>query len=154
MRHGEAENPQVQLQDHDRALMTLGKEQAKSTAQKIAGLAWLPQQVMCSSALRTVQTAGIACETWGISKQELLINANLYLAPETTISEIIRQLDNHLDTVAIVGHNPGASHAIDYLTGQFCGLSTGCAALIQFEIDDWEVVAKKMGVLVKLISPL
>ena len=55
MRHADSERPALS-QDHARPITDLGRQAAKQVAEKLHARGWLPQLIVSSTALRTVQT--------------------------------------------------------------------------------------------------
>lgn len=141
IRHGEAEMGSLQSGDKNRALTPYGIQQCHSRRM------WLLQNkieiegVIHSSAKRTSQTAR------AIFNQEYTINLplisedKLYLCTQNLYDTIINSevTINQLNSIAIVGHNPGIS---DYLnektqTAIYHHLSTCGTAVLEFDINDW-----------------
>ena len=55
MRHADSERPLLS-QDHARPITEQGRQEARDVAEQLQAKGWLPQMVMCSSAVRTMQT--------------------------------------------------------------------------------------------------
>ena len=46
-----------------------------------------------------------------------------------------------IDTLLVLGHNPGWEHAVEWLTGEAERMTTANAALLSGEFESWEVSA-------------
>ena len=66
---------------------------------------------------------------------------------------VINQFPEQYDFIALVGHNPGISDILYYLTGETREVHTSTVALIEFETGDWKAVSGDTGKLVYYSSP-
>jgi len=137
--------------DFDRPLKQAGKEDAVLMASILKGQSIIPQIIVTSPALRTQTTADI------FTAQMQLSNAGtdkrIYEANEYTWVKVINGLPNEYDFIAVVGHNPGISQVLYYLTGQYRDLPTCAVALITFDNDAWESISGEDGHLAFFDSP-
>jgi phosphohistidine phosphatase len=91
--------------DYDRPLTERGGEDAHLMG------AWLSQQidnldyVLCSSALRTKETWK-QCQEF-FPNLEAKFDDSLYNAQEHVIQEAIRNAPAHVESILVIGHNPG-----------------------------------------------
>jgi phosphohistidine phosphatase len=92
--------------DHERPLNKRGRESARLIGESLPKAIGALHLVLCSSALRTRETAELALA--GLSPQPLVLYEDeLYLASEEALMHRLRLLDEDIDAVMIVGHNPG-----------------------------------------------
>jgi phosphohistidine phosphatase len=92
--------------DHQRPLNRRGREAARLIGETLPKAVGALDLVLCSSALRTRETAELALA--GFAKPpRVLYEDGLYLATETALVQRLRQLDENSDAVMVVGHNPG-----------------------------------------------
>ena len=90
--------------DHDRPLNERGKAAAADLGDWLASRGYVPQEVLCSDALRTRKTwSGIAPALPGTPMLEL--KPALYHAGPDVMLAVLRHA--HADTVMMIGHNPG-----------------------------------------------
>jgi phosphohistidine phosphatase len=126
--------------DFERPLKQVGKEDAVLMASILKGQSIIPQIIVTSPALRTQTTADI-------------FTAQLQLPNEYTWVKVINSLPNEYDFIGVVGHNPGISQVLYYLTGQYRDLPTCAVALITFDNDTWESISSEDGHLTFFDSP-
>lgn len=151
--------------DHDRVLSTRGKTEARVVGSELARLAWLPDVVLCSDAVRTVQTLSLLdipehpdiregppherTDASPSSQQpRTTCMESLYYA--VTGDEMAMAVDNALGehgfsgdaTVMVVCHNPGCEELVEQLTGQRPEMATACAALLESVAKDGAVADK------------
>jgi phosphohistidine phosphatase len=78
----------------------------------------------------------------------------LYDASMRTFLDFISGLDNHLEQVMCVGHNPTISYLAEFLSNATLGdMATGGLAIIKFDIPSWSKVEKGAGELVRYVYP-
>jgi phosphohistidine phosphatase len=65
----------------------------------------VPQLVICSSAVRTRQTAGLVVEATGVDLPLDSYDA-LYGAEPELVLQYVREIDEEVVSVLVVGHNP------------------------------------------------
>lgn len=135
MRHGNAEDESSSNKDIDRRLTPYGIEEVKKTANKLSITNQLPSCIICSSAIRTKETAETLINALSINI-EIKSEPELYNAFPNEILKVIKS--NEQDSMMIIGHNFGISHIVSML-GDINNvfLDTAHCAIIHFkkEID-------------------
>ncbi|SDF05655.1 phosphohistidine phosphatase [Mucilaginibacter pineti] len=137
--------------DFERPLKPSGMEDAELMASVVKKHGVVPQIVISSPALRTQSTADIFTEQLSLPKAGT--DKRIYEASEETWIKVINDLPDKHEFIAIVGHNPGISQALYYLTGQVRDLPTCAIALITFDNDDWQSITSDDGHLTFFDSP-
>ncbi len=99
--------------DFDRALSNRGRKAARLMARHLAETDIRPAMILCSAARRTQETfAIIETAMEGVPNS---IEEGLYLASRHDLMTRLRHLDDHLDSVMLIGHNPGMERLADSL---------------------------------------
>jgi phosphohistidine phosphatase len=150
IRHAKAEK-ETSVKDIDRPLKYTGIQDARFMADRLKERSLIPKLLITSPALRTKTTAEIFADN--LLLPDPVINRDIYEASQQTLLKTINQLPGKYDFVGIVGHNPGMSLILDYLTGEAREVHTSTVALIEFETDDWASVGRDIGKLVYYSSP-
>lgn len=150
IRHAKAEKESGKP-DFDRPLKYIGIQDASFMAEKIKEKAIIPQIMVSSPALRTKTTAEIFTEQ--LKLPEMILDKRIYEASQQTLLDVINGLPNEYSHIGLVGHNPGISYILYYLTGEIKEVHTSTVALITFDVDDWTDVSKETGSLVYYDSP-
>jgi phosphohistidine phosphatase len=101
LRHAKSSWDDAMQSDHDRPLAPRGRRAVKLLREYVDEHDIAPQLVLCSSARRTVETAR-AVGTGG----ELSLEPRLYGASAEELLRRLHGLDQALDEVMVVGHNP------------------------------------------------
>jgi phosphohistidine phosphatase len=134
---------QYQVADHQRPLQQKGIERILKVAQKNATL-WQQLDALYSSpANRALHTATIAAWESQLDFQKLQITPALYTFSSAPVIEFIRHLDNRLNQVMLVGHNPAFTEVANRLSNTPCpDLKTAAWAKIEFDNPTWNKVAQ------------
>lgn len=130
--------------DFHRELAQKGIRDAGKLAQHIHKKNHQPEHVITSPATRTLMTADIITQQLSLPAAEPV--QDIYEASEPTLLNIVNAINNKYDYVALVGHNPGLSYLIYYLTGEILNVSTSSATLIKFDIEDWQHISGDTGI--------
>lgn len=123
--------------DHDRVLSAVGKEEARLVGGQLAKMTWFPDVILCSDAVRTVQTLNLL-DIPNKRPDETMCTESLYFA--VTGNEMAMAVDNSLEkdgfknntTLMVVCHNPGCEELVEQLTGHRPNMGTACAALMEY----------------------
>ena len=160
IRHAKAE-PGVGLNDYDRALTERGRDDARRVASALAARGLLPQAMIHSGALRTKQTAEILASQWP-RRVDLSEELGLYDATKEMLFARTRALPDVLTSVAYVAHNPGIGELASALAGagaypelrrMALKYPTCAVAVVDFEVDSWDDVDRKGGLLALFLTP-
>jgi len=151
LRHGKSSWEHPELSDYDRPLLPKGEHRTKKIAKYLKKQEKIPQLILTSPAKRAKQTAKIAnsyLET-NVKKED-----NLYPGNSQNIQETIFGLDNQLESVMIVGHNPALTNIVrEFMDPQLDWLSTSSVAMASWDTDKWEEIALHQALDVRIISP-
>lgn len=137
MRHGEAEAARGQMSDRDRALTAEGIAASVRCAQEIRARGFSPDQILSSDALRATMTLKAVVQGGDFTGVEAKTLSLFYLAEPETIILRCCEVDNAVETLLLIGHNPGWSDAATQLCGKPMNLGTAQAALLEHKNQDW-----------------
>jgi phosphohistidine phosphatase len=142
--------------DHDRPLNERGKAAAADLGQWLASRGYVPDEVLCSDAVRTRKTfSGIAPALPGTPVLEL--KPALYHAGPDVMMAVLRHAK--ADTVMMIGHNPGIAEFAARLVAhppsnaEFARYPTGATLVVEFDVEDWTQVTFGAGVTVDFVVP-
>lgn len=151
LRHGEAEMAFGRQEDFNRQLTSNGIAQLKRLGKILALNATSFDQVLSSSARRTMMTTDLINEFVPTSK--IIFEEGLYEAFTEHILNYINQVDKNIDNLLLVGHNPGISAMASYITqGQFISMLPGMMAKISIEVECWSMVGRQTGILMEVLQ--
>ncbi|KAM7264540.1 hypothetical protein ACFE04_002223 [Oxalis oulophora] len=146
LRHAHSSADDPSLKDHDRPLSKAGQADAIIVSQKLQQLAWIPQLILSSDALRTQQTLKIMQENVpGLLEAQVHFISSFY-----SIAAMDGQTAQHLElaickystddtlTVMCMGHNRGWEEAASTFAGSSIELKSCNAALLEASGRSWE----------------
>lgn len=119
VRHAKSSWSSDALADFDRPLSPQGERDAKRVGEELLSLHWLPQKVIASPAIRAKQTCKILCREIDYSIESIEWNSEIYAAYTVTLLHILTNLDESIESVMLLGHNP----AMEDLLVHLCGFS-------------------------------
>ena len=148
VRHAKSSWDYPELRDIDRPLNKRGKRNAPEMGRRLAQRGISPDILISSPAKRAWSTAKRLAEALGYDLGKIKIEQNLYHGTVNDISDIIRSMDNSMNTIMIFGHNPDLTTFTNKLSGSdIYNIPTCGIAEIQFEISSWEEIVSGKGIL-------
>lgn len=158
LRHAKSSWDDPGLQDYDRPLAPRGDDAARRMGEFMAASGLAPETVLCSGARRAVETWERVAPWIGNPQPEF--DDTLYMAPDYRIIGRLRALPGDIQSVLLIGHNPGIEDAAIRLcgTGKEKSLDrmrkkypTGALAMITFE--SVEAIGEGAGCLEAFVRP-
>jgi phosphohistidine phosphatase len=150
LRHAKSSWSDSGLADIDRPLNKRGKRDAPRIGTLLREEDSVPDLILSSPALRARKTAEAVGESSGY-EGEIEINDDFYPGDPQAYIETLQSLPDDIQSVMVVGHNPGLEELLDTLTGESAALPTAALAKVQFSIRSWlELNEEPMGQLVNL----
>lgn len=104
------------LSDFDRSLNERGKKDAPIMAKRLLEKNIKIDAFVASPAKRAKKTAELFCEQYHQPADSIQFVPALYHAGVDDFYEVVEQLDDRLDTVAIFSHNPGITYFVNTLS--------------------------------------
>ncbi len=142
--------------DHDRPLNERGKAAAADLGQWLASRGYVPDEVLCSDAVRTRKTfSGIAPALPGAPVLEL--KPALYHAGPDVMMAVLQHAVG--ETVMMIGHNPGIAEFAHRLVAHtppspdFTRYPTGATLVVDFMVESWSEVRFGQGITVDFVVP-
>jgi phosphohistidine phosphatase len=147
------------VEDRERPLSKRGREAARRVGGALPALLGRVDLVLCSSALRTRETADLALAGFA-PRPRILFEDGLYLANWTALLRRLRGLDEACGSVLLVGHNPGLHELAIALaaTGAplYAAMASGkfpTTARASFEIaSEWAALERSRNALVDYVT--
>ena len=148
-RHAKSDWDDPTLPDHDRPLNGRGRRSARALGDWLASRGYDPEEVLCSSALRTRQTWDCVAQAVFETRPDLRIEPALYQAAPETMLRVLKTATAF--TVMMIGHNPGIAAfaamlpARPPLDPQFRSYPTAATLVVDFQAEDWAEVQPGQG---------
>ena len=159
LRHAKSDRDQP-VEDKERRLNRRGRDTARRVGESLPAAIGPIDLVLCSSAVRTRETAELALAFYA-SPPPIRYEAALYLAGAAALLRRLRQLDEAAGTVLVIGHNPGL-HELGALLAEphsphYSDLAGGkfpTAARASFEVEgSWASLGRGRHRLTGYVTP-
>lgn len=112
----------------------------------------MPDAIVSSPAIRARQTAQLFRDAAGFVS-EIRYDKRIYEALIGTLLSVVAELDNDLETVLLVGHNPGVEGLIYFFVGEIVPMPTASLATVELNIECWSEIESGCGRLRGVIRP-
>ncbi|MBC7908357.1 MAG: histidine phosphatase family protein [Rhodospirillaceae bacterium] len=161
MRHAKSSWDEPDLDDFERGLNNRGRKSARLMAKYLAKAHIRPAMILCSTAERTRATfAIIEPKLEGVP---VSFENGLYEAAKGDLLDRLHQLDDHLASVMLIGHNPGMERLASCLCaghGEAKALArlaekfpTGALAVLETKAPRWAGLGAGDCRLVEFVLP-
>ena len=155
LRHAKSAWGTPSLADHDRPLNDRGRRSCAAIALWLAENAYAPDQVLCSTAVRTQETWELIAPK--LPQAALDLDRALYLAELETMRACLDGATGRC--VMMIGHNPGIAAFAGQMVmaapahPRFSNYPTAATTVMDFDAAAWSDVAPSSGTLVDFIVP-
>ncbi len=158
LRHARSDWDDPVARDFDRPLNGRGRRAARAVAAEMRRLGLAFDRVLVSPARRVSETLEEVESAFG--PLAAVEDERLYLAPADALLEIVRQTEDAVERLLLVGHNPGLEQlAVALARGS--GLRsevelkypTASLAEIELPVESWRDVAEETGTIARFIRP-
>ena len=161
LRHAKSSWDQGSLRDHERPLALRGRRAAPLVGAHMRESGYLPDLVLCSTAVRTRETLeAILSELDCAPRVEW--DEGIYLAAPEHLLEILQTAPEAAESILMVGHNPGTGMLADDLCDEgpidqrqlmATKFPTAGLAIIELRVDRWEDARSGCGTLKEFTRP-
>jgi len=147
--------------DHERPINKRGEKSCVTMGNYIKEQNLVPEQILCSTALRAKQTINNIMQTVGIDTP-IEYKKSLYMAMPLEVLEEVKEVGDETNKLMIVFHNPGAHKLalsligdgvpryIQHINSEY---PTCALAAITFDISSWKDISKNSGHLDDFVTP-
>ncbi len=154
LRHAKSSWDEDGLPDHERPLAPRGEKAAARIAEHVRSEGIAPELVLCSTALRARQTLAALLPVLP-GDVEILVENELYGASLDGLIGRLREVDEAVGAVLVIGHNPTLHALALALTGRGDELDrfpTGALATVALTAP-WAELGEGTGELEALVVP-
>ena len=161
LRHAKSSWDDSSLSDHDRPLNKKGRAAAPRVGAHMKEAGYLPDLVLCSTATRTRQTLD-AVLSESEAEPAIEFQEELYLAGPGEMLDLVRSVPDTVESVLLVGHNPGTEMLTAALSGDglpetvhlmSAKFPTAGLAIIELSVDRWKDIVSGCGSLREFVRP-
>lgn len=153
LRHAKSDWSDPALLDFDRPLNKRGQNNAPRMGRLLQTKGIRPDLIISSDANRALTTARLVATELGYPEAAIRQSHAMYLAPPSTLLDVLAQYGNEHAQVMLVAHNPGMTELANYASdARIDNLPTCGVFMIDVE-GDWAELTKKPGRFAGFLSP-
>jgi len=146
IRHSYAEGPNGK-RDIERQLTHHGQTTVRALGRYLINQNFNPDIILCSSSVRTKETALNLLEELEITEQVIKYKDIIYNASVRELLKVINEVAEDHTEVAIIGHNPAITFFGEYLSGDAIGyMEPAGVVTITIEKQKWADVSQGTGI--------
>ena len=150
LRHAKAVPTTEPLADIDRPLAERGERDARRIGKRLMEQRLRPALMVSSPAARALRTAQLVADELDHAPEAIALDRGLYLAEPAALVAIIARQDAAIETLLVVGHNPGLSELVHRLLPTFDVDDLPTCAIVGLEYPAataWDGLEKSPAVL-------
>jgi phosphohistidine phosphatase len=134
LRHAKAVPAAQPLADIGRPLAERGERDAQRMGARLRQHQRPPARILTSPAARALQTAQLVATAFDQPPEVILLEPRLYLAEPAALATVIADQDSTLESLLLVGHNPGLTELVHELSPSFTidDLPTGAVVVLEY----------------------
>jgi len=138
VRHAKSSWKDPGLPDLLRPLNKRGRRDAPMMGRRLARRGFEVELILSSPATRAQQTAEALAEELLYPWDEIVTEEDLYEADAEEILAVIKKQDEWIDSLMVVGHNPGMTSLANYLgRADFENVPTTGVLQLRYDIETW-----------------
>ena len=138
-RHAKSSWDDFTIDDHERPILEKGRRKSIRVAAELKSRGIIPDMIISSTAVRAKETALLLARELEIPEDKVVFNKHLYHAYDDEVLAELFALDDSVNTVMIVGHNPTLTDVVNHFSNKpIDNLPTSAVASVTFKTDSWE----------------
>jgi phosphohistidine phosphatase len=142
VRHAKSSRDDFTVPDRQRPLETRGERDAAKMGRRLLQRHGKPDLIVSSPALRALATAKLLAEGLDYKLKRLVVDDRLYAAAMETLIAVIEEIDDKLESVMLVGHNPGFTDLAHCFSSDISHMPTCAVAVLAFDVKTWSAVGR------------
>ena len=142
IRHAKSDWDNPSLPDYDRQLADRGLRDAPQMAISLKNRGVHLDLICSSTAQRAKQTACITAAVLGYQESEIKWEKSLYHASASYLLQFIQSQSDQVQTLVLVGHNPGLTELSNILGVKLDNLPTSGQFAFSLSTDHWKELSR------------
>lgn len=152
MRHAKSSWDDPRLSDFERPLNERGLKTAPFIGGVMSENNLSPDKILSSPAERAKQTA-LLVKDGGKLDAKVEFEDGIYEASPFKLLEIVSDTPATVDTLMLVGHNPGMEGLLKLLTGETHSIPTAALIKVPLNVSNWSGVHNESGSVEMFLRP-
>ena len=138
MRHAKTEMHSADGSDFGRRLTPEGLIESTAAGNYLRKMNLFPDCILSSAALRAAQTAGKVAVVLGFSEASIKLDRLIYNTADHGLITRISEVDNGIDTLLVVGHNPTVTSMVRKVSEvRIDNMPPGSLVALSYQISRW-----------------
>ena len=137
-RHASSLSAGFKMSDHDRELAQIGFKECELMGKKIRQKEISFDLMLSSSAIRAYVTCQLMASEMNYPIDKIQVCSNIYGANKDLLKSIIKNTSDHVDSLAVYGHNPAFHLLAEELYNENICQFPPCSMLyVSFDVVNW-----------------
>jgi phosphohistidine phosphatase len=146
VRHAKSSWKYPNLDDFERPLSKRGRKNAPFMGRILKKLKVAPDLVISSPANRAATTARIIADTIDYPLEKIQYNETIYASSEYDLMQVIQQVDNSVNRVMLVSHNPALTDLANSIGDTAISNIPTCGVFcVSLNISSWAKIEEQRG---------
>ena len=146
VRHAKSSWKYPKLDDFERPLNKRGRRNAPFMGKILNQLKVSPELVISSPANRAATTARIIADKINYPLDQIQYSEAIYEFSANAVIHFIEKIDNSVNKVMIVGHNPALTDLANYFGNEpISNIPTSGVFCVDLDISSWEEIFERCG---------
>ncbi len=153
IRHAKSSWKDLNLSDFDRPLNKRGKKDAPFMGELLKNKNIIPDIIISSPALRAKKTAQTIASKINFNNS-IIYDNNIYEASLITLINILKIINDTIDTIFLFGHNPSLNMLVnDFINDFYENIPTCGIIQIEFNCNSWQNISSDNAKLINFDYP-
>lgn len=146
IRHAKSSLGEIGMSDFDRPLNKRGKKDLPFMANRLKDFGIKPDLILSSTAKRAKITTKVVAETIGYDEENVLYKEALYDSSYTNYRYLLDSLDDTINSIFIIAHNPTLTDVGEKLSGAILTNIPTCSIVaIEFDVESFKDITEESG---------
>ncbi|MCD6201929.1 MAG: histidine phosphatase family protein [Bacteroidales bacterium] len=142
VRHAKSDWNNMDLTDIDRPLKNRGIRDALLMGEYILKEYPIPDKILTSPACRAFHTAILFSRAMKSSGRKIRVEDDMYLASYGKMESLVRNTEDEVGCLMLVGHNPGITDLANFFIEEFIhNIPTSGFVFFRFDTSAWKKIA-------------
>ncbi|MEA2041430.1 MAG: histidine phosphatase family protein [Bacteroidota bacterium] len=141
MRHAKSDWSNNAQSDFERPLNSSGRKAAPEVGSLIKKKKLVPELILSSPAERALETTHAVRETCDLTEENVVFEEEFYTGYVPEVAKRLKTLEENINRVLVVGHNPTWTNLVTHLSGEFSEMKTAEVCILSFD-GEWKNLAK------------
>ena len=146
LRHAQTEGYSLSSPDSERKLTERGLQDAMQLGQLLHEKNITADKIVSSSAIRAQTTARLIANGLKYPPSQIQIEDDLYQCSEGDLLRFINKIDDSVNNLVLINHNPAVSAFMYLLSRKDYGFLSPCSLVVfSFDVQNWAEITRGSG---------